>query len=479
MRRYLLAAAAVVLLCGAAPAPEEAATVTHHAVTLAGKPLAYVAEAGRLPIRDPLTGEPRGQMFFVAYRVPVPAGQPPRPVTFVWPGGPDASGAYMHMAYGPRHAEQGRIVDNPNSLLDASDLVFVDPMDSGFSRATSPEAAKEFYSTLGDGAANAEFIRAWRALNGPSGAPVFILGQSYGVWRTSLTMDALEQSGRRVAGVVMISGGVQVGPEATSLAVQKGLLVPHHAATAFAHGKLPSEFGRDRESVMKNAEAWARSVYIPALQRIDQLSPAERDKVAMELARWTAQPADSIDRKTLMYTPNDFRANVLRAEGKVLARYDMRQIDGVKGPFEDANKEAGVAYIRGELGYRTDLAYLGDEPSLIPKPRATWNYNSGKVTPESVARMNAGGGPPGAEPWIASSVKVDPKLKVMIAAGRYDSLNSCTTNDDLHRRMDADLAAHIVMKCYDGGHGIQGDPKTAPELSADIRAFIRTRVAAR
>ncbi|MGH8224202.1 MAG: S10 family serine carboxypeptidase-like protein, partial [Woeseiaceae bacterium] len=183
-------------------------TGSQHVARIDGREIAYTAEAGRLPIRDMESGEIRGRMFYVAYRVPS-SDRRSRPVMFSWGGGPSGPALDMQMVYGPKRAnDEGRIVDNDLSLLAVTDLVFVDPIGTGFSRPEKPEYVGEFYGTTGDARSVAEFIRVWVALNDAETAPLFLNGQSYGVWRAAITAELLEQSGRRVAGIILTSGGM-------------------------------------------------------------------------------------------------------------------------------------------------------------------------------------------------------------------------------------------------------------------------------
>src|SRR5687768_865284 len=166
------AAAAPALALPAAEAP----VVTQHRMTVAGKPLAYTAETGRIAIRDAETGEPRGWMFYIAYRVPSPK---PRPLVFVWNGGPGANSATLHFEVaGPKRGEGGALVDNQETWLTHADLVFVDPIGTGFSRPAKAEYAQSFYGTLGDVASVTEFVRSWRLLHGAEASPLYLIGES-------------------------------------------------------------------------------------------------------------------------------------------------------------------------------------------------------------------------------------------------------------------------------------------------------------
>jgi hypothetical protein len=166
---------------------------------------------------------------------------------------------------------------------------------------------------------------------------------------------------------------------------------------------------------------------------------------------------------------------LLAADGKTLNTFDMRKLAGGGG----GNDAAFDAYFRTELGYKTDLAYAGlsinpTHDATVPPPGSineNWNYDSGPITPEVMAAAMAGEGPPGSQPWALNAVKRDPNLQVMVAAGLYDSLNSCAGNNDLLPRIPA--SQNFTMKCYLGGHAMYLDAGAHVALTADVRAFIR------
>ena len=193
-RPILLLAGLLAGLCTGAPANagDTDAVITQHTLPLPGAMLAYSAETGRIAIRDVETGEPHGYMFYTAYRVPARDGKA-RPVTFVWNGGPGANSSLLHFhVAGPRIVRGDRLVDNPESWLAFSDLVMVDPIGTGFSRPARPEFGAEFYGTRGDVASVAEFVRSWLLLHDAEGAPLYLVGESWGAGRAASVGYALQ-----------------------------------------------------------------------------------------------------------------------------------------------------------------------------------------------------------------------------------------------------------------------------------------------
>src|SRR5262245_52682862 len=186
---------------------EERIVTTTHQVVIDGKPLRYTARAGRLPIRDNETGDVHGQMFFVAYTVQQPANSPKRPLTFLWNGGPGSSSSLVHLlGFGPRRLDRGKSgapsvpIDNAGTWLDFSDLVFVDPIGTGYSRPIKAEYGPEFYQTRGDAESVAEFIRVYRNRFEANDAPLILAGESYGVTRAAAVADTIGRRGVRVTG---------------------------------------------------------------------------------------------------------------------------------------------------------------------------------------------------------------------------------------------------------------------------------------
>ena len=455
---------------------DETIVVTTHDVRTAGGTLRYEARAGRLPIRHDETGEVKGRVFFTAYVVPQSDGRV-RPITFLWNGGPTVSSLLLHTEmFGPRRLESGRFVDNLESLLTHSDLVFYDPVGTGFSRPEGAANAEEFYSTLGDFAATAEFIRAYRTRFGAERQPLFIGGESYGTWRVGGVAELLTNSGVDIEGALLISGGIP-GSQMPN-AFSDAMYVPARTAAAFHHRKLSPELMSDRAATLRQVSEWARTTYWPALERIGSLTAEEREAIARDLARFTGVRADLIDRSTLVMSNRSFLKSLFEGDqDRVLDTFDMRRF--ATAGSDSARGEAILDYLRRHLGYSTDLAYTGIEDGYMPRPgpdrRSTgsrWSYNHVEITPEMIARAQAGGGPPGSQPWLQRAMRANPNLRIFVAAGRFDSLNMCEGNHDMVARLDPQLAERFALKCYEGGHMMYRDAPERRRLAADVRAFI-------
>jgi carboxypeptidase C (cathepsin A) len=283
----VLAAAALLVPAWAGGAPatggDERPAITTHEIRLESGPLRYTAEAGRLALMDSARGVPRGFIFYFAYRVS--AKDTVRPVTFVWNGGPGANSLLLHLeGLGPRRVVGSRVVDNDATLLGVTDLVFVDPIGTGFSRAATPADEASFYSTRGDFAATAEFVSRWRAQHCAPGTPIYLAGESFGSWRAAAVAERLGLGREPVAGIILISGGCPVGPLQPPEIIT-ALRVPAWAATALYHGVLDAGLEADRDSILASALRWATERYAPALKRLVTLPAAEHDRIAQELGR--------------------------------------------------------------------------------------------------------------------------------------------------------------------------------------------------
>jgi carboxypeptidase C (cathepsin A) len=486
LKTWILGALAATVVAGAAGAAtlpplaagDEPIVVTQHTLKTVRGPLVYEARAGRIAIRNAETGEVRGHVFFTAYVVKQPPGAKPRPLTFAWNGGPTGPAILVQTELlGPRRIEGAKFVDNAESLLYASDLVFMDPIETGFSRPAKPEFDKEFLSTLGDFAQTAEFIRAWRVKFAAEKQPLYLFGESYGTWRVNGATELLEKRGIKVTGAILLSGGVP--GSLTPFEFQDAYYIPARTAAAFYHKRLPPDLMADRAATLKAVDMWVSGTYMPALGRVKDLSDAEREKVANDLARFTGMPPESIDRKTLVQSNRAYLQGFFGGDRtKTLNTYDMR----IFGQEHEAPgyKAAITDYLRGELGYRTDLNYVDLEEGYMPTPgparRSTgsrWDYNHTAVTPEMMAHMNAGGGPPASQPWLQNAMRSDPALKVFVAAGRYDSLNMCEGNLKMTGKLEPALSARFADHCYEGGHMMYRVQATRLQLAKDLEAFVK------
>jgi carboxypeptidase C (cathepsin A) len=271
------------------------------------------------------------------------------------------------------------------------------------------------------------------------------------------------------------------------------LWVADLTATAMYHDRLPPDLVLDdenpEESLREGAQAWAQRVYAPALDRLDGLSESDRDAVISGQARFTGLPPAAVDRETLRITPRAYRENLLADSGQQLQIFDMRLLVD-DGNDDDSDRQQRIAtitsYLRNTLGYNTSLPYVGLEAlqqAYAPGgefPESVgmrWNYATADFTPEEIEAayqeaIRTGAGPPKLGPPLpsaAEAVALNPDIRVWVAAGRFDSLNSCSANDELGRRLEGALAQAYTFACYEGGHMMYRDPQARVELARHMR----------
>ena len=483
---------AVLAIGWTAHAPAELAPIiTHHQIEIGGRTLAYTAEAGRTPIRDVETGEPVGYIFYVAYRS-APRPRKKRPIIFIWNGGPGMPAAILHFeGAGPKRIAGSRLVDNADTWLTDSDLVFVDPVGTGFSRAISHDAQKVFMSNVGDVAATTEFVRSWVLLHGAEDTPLVIAGESYGAGRAGSVAYQLLKRGFNVRGVALVSNTEGLPRYRDQDIIATGIHLGDYAVAELYYKKLPPDLGTTPQTARASAERWARETYIPALRNIDTLSDTQRSNVAAELARRLGLKVTDIDTKTLRITQGDFLGHLV--SGRMPYYSDYRILE----PFKAPNLEPGVRYIRHELGYSSDLPYLGVEsledgfaPSgIYPKTvNSMWVHSTVYgATLEQIAQAEAafektgaiGMGRYGPElPGVAEAIQLNPDLKVLVAHGAYDPLGGCSMDAELGRQLTSPYSRAVTFRCYLSGHAIVRDALARALFADDMRALARAALSA-
>jgi carboxypeptidase C (cathepsin A) len=458
---------------------EDSIVTTKHEVAVAGRTLQYTARAGRLPILDNETGTVLARMFFTAYTLDSPPDPARRPLMFLWNGGPGASSSLVHLlGFGPRRLRpDGTAVDNEGTWLDQTDLVFVDPVGTGYSRPVRAEYGPAFYQTRGDAESVAEFIRVYRNRFEAWDAPLFIGGESYGVTRAAAVADVLERRGITVQGAVLISGHLPLGrltPEQ-----QIALTLPSYTAAAFANKKLSPELQSDLQATLRQAEAWARTEYAALLARRDHLEDEQRQTALVQLARFTGLDPGQIDREMLSVSMGPFAQRLLADRKQVVGHYDSRLVgpydptEKLYDPTKDPSLKGGISevgvlrYLRNELQYRSDLKYQGPFGGGYPPPTTfrgdwmsvKWDFQASK-------------GPQPEQPLLRA-MTANPKLQVLVASGYYDLACSYYANEYRAGHLEPKLARNVMARTYRGGHAIYMDRDAQMELKRDVTHFIQ------
>jgi carboxypeptidase C (cathepsin A) len=468
------------------PVPPARTVVTHHVATIGGRSVRYTATAGTI-LLTAANGDPAASVFYVAYTADDLGPRARRPLTFAYNGGPGGSSALVHLgAFGPRtvvttnasatHPAPYDIVDNADSLLDKSDLVFVDAVGTGFSRLAGKGTAKDFYGIDQDGRAFAQFVRRYITANDRWNSPKYVAGESYGTTRSCVLAKMLEDDGISLNGVILISSVLDFA----TLGAQPGddlpywLYLPSEAAVAVYQHKA-STGASDLPAYLRSVRAFAQGPYAAALAKGASLEPAERDAVARTLAAYTGLPVDYIVRSNLRVRPGRFEKTLLGDTARTVGRYDGRftnfDIDPVADaaetdPSSDAVTGAFTAsfnrYVREELNYRTDEEYK----FLSYDVNNAWDWNRGDRSRPSAANVSND---------LRDAMTANPYLRVFSANGIYDLATPffATEYSLAHLGLAPELQAHISFGYYPAGHMIYLNPEAHAQLKADLAAFYR------
>jgi carboxypeptidase C (cathepsin A) len=295
--------------------------------------------------------------------------------------------------------------------------------------------------------------------------------------------EALEQKNINVAGVILISGGVAAG-NLVSDDMRAALFVPTRAATAFYYKKLPPDLQTDLNGTLQKAETWALKEYGPALAKRDTLTDTERQAILAQLSRFTGLDASLLDAKTLILPRQQFAEVLLRDRKQVLARFDTRLTAAAESSARPARNLLTLKYLRNTLQFQTDLPYQGIEDGFVPnsggRPFSVgnrWNYNQGPPPPPGTP-PSTDAPPGGSQPWLTRAIKLDPSLRAFVAAGWYDSLNSCPLNDYVIDQLEPAVKRNLTARCYEGGHMMYESRGARQQLKQDVGRFIQETIAA-
>jgi carboxypeptidase C (cathepsin A) len=484
LRRVLCAVALFLAFVFSAPHGARAGdSVTHHVVHLAnGAALAYTATAGTLTLRNE-HNEPTADVFYVAYTT----GDRKRPVTFLYNGGPGSASLWLHIgAFGPRRIvttqtraippAAGRLVDNPSTLLDTSDLVFIDPVGTGYSTVTGKGTNKDFWGVDEDISAFSQFIRRWIAANDRATSPKFLLGESYGTFRSGGLVDRLQNDGMAFNGVILLSSLLDYADDFGNPGddnIPDAFAIPSEAAVAWYHKKVPNP-PADLTSFLDAARQFTSDEYLPAVLRAGPLDAPAQARLAQRLHAFIGLDPDYLLRANLRVSTARFEGELLRSEGKIVGRYDGRfagnAMDRNAGePEFDPSYEAVApafittftAYAKSELGWRTDRMYRALPGDVVNN----WNFRRrgffGRVLAPTVI------------PDLREAMHLNPNLRVFAANGLFDLATPFyTTEYELANvGLDPAVRARITLAYYQSGHMIYLSDDALRALRADLGRF--------
>ena len=513
MRRTLIALASALVMAGPALADEPAAkpadapdapdaakkaasdtvlaNVTETAqpvkrsIPFKGGQLAYTVTPGTLTIRND-EGEPIASVFYTAYTMDHGKDGAARPLTFLFNGGPGSSTMWLHMgSFGPMKVDAGqpqtigpapfRLMPNPDTLLDKSDLIFIDAVTTGLSRPLGKAKPQDFFGVDQDLDAFTRAIQRYLTLNQRWNSPKFIIGESYGTLRAAGLSNSLQQRGVQLNGVVLVSTVLDSALLFDNHDEGFVSIVPTYAAIAAYHNRLQAK-PADLQAYLSEVRAFARGPLTAALAKGDALPADERDAVAAKLAAYIGISPEVVIRSNLRVGPNRFRKELLRDQRRTIGRLDGRFTGedaeaGGDGPDFDPT-DAAISgafvgalndYLFRDLGYKTELTYRPNNYGGIAS--WDWRHTVPNQGPQLAADTSAD---------LGEAMRHDPHLKLLSVNGLYDMATPFfgAEYDLKHLSLEPDRQANISFRYYPSGHMIYIDPASATQLRIDIEAFM-------
>ena len=471
---------------GYANPPVAEAAATHRAsVAVNGRTLPYTATAGTLTVRD-AEGKPVASMFYTAYTLDGVRPGTKRPITFFYNGGPGSPTFWLHMgSFAPVRLRTGNpevirpapydFGPNPDTLLDKTDMVFLDAIGAGYSRVLGDTRVDAFYSVDGDADVFARAIQRYATKYGRWNSPKFIFGESYGTLRSGALAYQLQERGMALNGVVLLSSIMNYGYRQPGLDEVYLNYLPSYAATAWYHKKLANP-PADVATIVAQARAFATGPYMSALAKGQLISPAERDSVAQRMSELTGLSRDFIIRANLRVDLARFQKELLRDRRLTIGRFDSRYT-GVDAdaagerPETDASDVAIAGafiatfndYVTHTLGYKTEMPYR-----LSARDAAGWTWNW--------AHRAAGGGSqnnPNTAVDLGAAMRANPYLHVLSLNGWYDMATPFfgTENDLGHMMLEPAQQRNLAYRYYPAGHMTYLNPEALRAMKRDLAAW--------
>jgi len=474
------------------PIPSDRVTSTRRTVRIGGVDVSYTVRTGTMVLKEEthdkdgkVEGEKaRAEVFFVAYTRDDTTDTSRRPITFSFNGGPGSSSVWLHLGVlGPRRVDMGDVgallpppyglVDNEFSLLDVTDLVFIDPVSTGFSRAAQGEKPKDFHGFKKDIESVGDFIRLFVTRDGRWLSPKFLIGESYGTTRSAgLSGYLQERHSLYLNGIMLVSSilDFQTVRPSPGNDLPYVLHLPTYTATAWYHGKLEGGRSRPLREWLRESEAFASGAYLRALFEGAALQGEERAAIRTQLARLTGLREDFVEWCDLRVGLMRFCKELLRAEGRTVGRLDSRftgidrdrageafeydpSLTAIMGPYGAAMNH----YARSELGFQSDLPY-----EVLTGRVQPWSYATFENQYVNVAET------------LRKAMTINPDLRVLVASGYYDFATPyyATEYTLRHLGLDASLQGNIVTHEYEAGHMMYVHQPSLQQLKTDLAAFV-------
>jgi carboxypeptidase C (cathepsin A) len=458
---------------------------THHSIVLNGEKIDYTVTTGTIVLKEEDLEEGEKQkasIFYIAYTKENP--EPNRPLTFSFNGGPGSSSVWMHLGLvGPKRVlmtEEGepvgpphQLVDNEFSLFDTTDLVFIDPVSTGYSRSVPKEKPDQFHNAKKDIESVGEFIRIWTTRNQRWTSPKFLIGESYGTTRAAGLAGYLhERHGMYLNGIMFISSILNF----ITAKFDEGndlpfiLFLPSYTATAWYHHKLSADLQADLEQAVAEAKDFALTDYTLALMKGNDLKGAERQAIVDKLVRLTGLSPDYIEGTNLRINIHRFCKELLRDEGLTIGRLDSRykgfdtdsvgeyhEVDpsysAILGPYTATMYD----YLRRDLNYETDLPY-----EILKSLYQSWKYESYQNQYVNTAAD------------LRRGFQLHPGLKAIVCNGYYDLATPFLATEYTYKHIPLPemQQANIKMTYYPAGHMMYLHLPSLAQVSKDLHAFI-------
>ena len=462
---------------------EEDAQPVNRSIPFHGRTLAYTVTPGHLTIRND-KGEPTASMFYVAYTIPSAAGRP-RPVTFLFNGGPGSSTMWLHMgSFGPMKVDAStpetiagppfRYGPNPDTLLDVTDLVFIDAPTTGLSREIGKATPNDFFGVDKDLDAFSRTIQRYLTRYQRWNSPKFIIGESYGTTRAAGLSNSLLDAGVQLNGITFVSTVFNFADFQGDQSLINFL--PTYAADAWYHGKIADK--PPLEAFIQQARTFASGPYAAALQKGNALGDEERQSVAQQMSQLTGLSTDYILRSNLRVQPNRFQRELLRDRHQIIGRIDSRYVgtepdnvgegadydpqgSAITGAFVGALND----YLFRDLGYKTTLTYRPNNYGAVFSGSDGWSFSH--KSPEGRQDLAD------TSVDLASAMRQNPRMKILSVNGYYDLATPFhgAEYEFKHMALEPQLQANIRYTYYSAGHMMYVDPVSARQLKADLAAF--------
>ena len=467
--------------------PEDKLSVTHHSVTINREEIRYTATAGTLVLKEEIDKEgekPKASVFFIAYTRDDVEDTSKRPITFSFNGGPGSSSVWLHLGVlGPRCVkpdEDGelphppyQLADNECSILDKTDLVFIDPVSTGFSRAVPGEEAKQFHGFKRDIESVGDFILLYLGRYKRWGSPKLLIGESYGTTRAGGLAGYLQgRHGAYLNAIMLVSVvlNFQTIRFAPGNDLPYILYLPTYAATARYHDKLSEIDDTEFEAFMDEVRAFATGDYTVALMQGSAVPPDQRANIVQQLAKYTGLTPEYIERTDIRINIMRFCKELLRDEGRTVGRFDSRykgidrdsagemyEYDPSSAVVQGAYTAALNAYVRDELEFASDLPY-----EILSRRVHPWDYSDHQNEYVNVADT------------LRAAMTMNPALKVYVANGYYDLATPFLASEYTfsHLGLDESLQDNITMTYYQAGHMMYIDQAELRKMKDDLDAFL-------